>query len=174
MASPLYATKDELRLVLDSTDAGTGTAAQLSDDQLNLALQAAGSRISIYTGAVYTLPAPDAVHDLVLDLASWWATTYYLKQQDMGSAHPVVLRYTEAMKVLADIRDGKIEIDVTPGVPVAGGARIINGIPGIFTGADSNTIVDPGSGVLVADTPSDMLGGGLPWWEGWASGVESP
>jgi phage gp36-like protein len=174
MASPLYATISDLRLVLDSTDAGTGTGAQLSDAQLTLALQAAGSRISLYTGSVYTLPAPDAVHDLALDLGAWWATAYYLKQVDMGAAHPVVLRYTEAMNVLKDIRDGKIDIEITPGVPVAAGARIINGIPAIFTGADSNTTIDQGSGTLIPDTPSDMLGTRGPWWEGWASGVESP
>src|SRR6266568_3836761 len=58
MASPLYATIPDLRLVLDSTDAGTGTAAQLSDAQLTLALAAASTRVSTYTGTVFDSSTP--------------------------------------------------------------------------------------------------------------------
>ena len=52
MASPLYASLTDLRTVLGSTDSA-GTAAQLSDAQLTLALTAASTRVSTYTGTVW-------------------------------------------------------------------------------------------------------------------------
>lgn len=157
MASPLYATIPDLRLVLDGTDAGTGTAAQLSDAQLTLAIEAASTRVNIYTGTVWdssttALTPPDPLKDITLDLAAWWATTYYSKHKDMGAAHPVVLRYTEAMKVLDAIRKGEITISALAG---AATARVINPVPQIFTGADSNTYIGH-DGVLAADNPPDM------------------
>lgn len=178
MASPLYASVSDLRLVLDGTDAGFGTAAQLSDEQLTLALTAASTRVSTYTGTVWdsstsqAIP-PDLLHDLTLDLAAWWATRYYSKQKDMSANHPVVVGYTEAMKVLNDIRDGKIRPDVqVPGSVGAETGHVINGIPGIFTGADSNTFYDPGSQTIEADTPPDQFQPNL--FAGWLSGVEAP
>lgn len=173
MTSPLYATTADLRLVLDGTDAGSGTAAQLSDAQLTLAIEAASTRVSIYTGTVWdsstpALTPPDPLKDITLDLASWWATTYYSKHKDLGAQHPVVLRYTEAMKVLDAIRSGKIEITQAAG---AQGGRIINPIPRIFTGESSNTYVDH-TGTLQADTPADI--GRRDLLGDFATGVESP
>jgi hypothetical protein len=173
MTSPLYATIPDLRLVLDSTDAGTGTAAQLSDAQLTLAIEAASTRVSIYTGTVWdsstpALTPPDPLKDIALDLASWWATTYYSKSKEMGPNHPVVLRYTEAMKVLESIRKGEISISALAG---AMGAAVINPLPAIFTGADSNTYVGS-DGTLAADTPSEL--GRRDLFGDFASGVMSP
>ena len=165
MTTPvLYATISDLRLVLAGTDAGVGTAAQLSDEQLSLALREASSRVSTYFGAVYDSSTPDAVppplaEDVTLDLAVWFATTYYLKQKDMPPTSPVQLRYTEAVKVLEDIRSGRVLASVgTAGADIPGGetGHVINGIPAIFTDADSNTEYDPVAGVLVAAVPPDM------------------
>jgi hypothetical protein len=178
MASPLYATPSDLRLVLSSTDAGAGTAAQLNDAQLTLAIEAASTRISTYTGTVWdsSTPAsvpPDLIKDLALDLAAWWATTYYSKHKDMSAQHPVVLRYNEAKIVLEDIRAGRIRPDVQPAGSVGGETgRVINGIPSIFTGDDSNTFYDPATGTIEADTPADVFSSRLA--AGWLSGVESP
>jgi len=165
----LYASISDLRLVLDSTDAGVGTAAQLSDEQLNLALQAASDRVSVYTGDTYADPVPGIVHDLTLDLAAWWATTYYLKQKEMSPTSPVQLRYTEAVKVLTQVRQGLLTIDVAGAGPAAS-ARVINRIPNIFTGEDSNTDVDPATNTIYASTPSDMMNRrllGTVWLENW-------
>jgi phage gp36-like protein len=160
-AATLYASIDDLRLVLDSTDAGQGTAAQLSDEQLTLALEAATDRVALYAGTEFTDPVPGIIHDLTLDLGSWWATTYYLKQKEMGPNHPVVLRYTEAMKILEASRKGEISLtgagaDGVGGAPSAASANVINRIPNIFTGADSNTRVVGDQ--LIDDVPSDMVG----------------
>jgi hypothetical protein len=174
----LYATTGDLRLVLDGTDAGTGTAAQLSDAQLTLALTAASTRVSTYTGNVWDSSTPQAVppdliHDLTLDLAAWWATRFYSKHKDMSPNHPVVLGYTEALKVLDDIRAGRIRPDVqAPGGVGQETGHVVNPLPGIFTHADSNTYWDPGSGTIEADTPPDQWNPSL--FAGWESGVESP
>jgi hypothetical protein len=172
----LYASISDLRTVLDSTDAGTGTASQLTDVQLTLALQAGTNRVTTYAGEVYDPAAnpptmPGIIHDLTLDLAAWWATTYYLKQKDMGSNHPVVLRYTAAMEILTEVRKGLISLDATttPG-GAAASARVINRIPNIFDGDDSNTAVDPATGTLYAATPPDMMSRrmlGTVWLESW-------
>lgn len=169
----LYASIADLRLVLDSTDAGTGTAAQLSDEQLTLALQAASDRVSMFAGVIYDPSAvPGMAHDLTLDLASWWATAYYLKQKEMSPNSPVVLRYTEAMKVLTQVRQGLVDLDVPVLAPGQGagpsGGHVINRIPNIFTGDDSNTEVDGGQ--LYPSTPPDMMSRrllGTVWLEQW-------
>jgi phage gp36-like protein len=155
----LYASTAALKLVLDSTDAGTGTAAQLSDEQLIMALTAATDRVSLYANAEFTDPVPSLITSLTLDLAAWWATTYYLKQKEMPATSPVQLRYTEAQKVLEAARKGEVNLlgpgaDSTPDASGGTtGGKVINRIPAIFTGHDSNTIVV--AGVLTADTPAD-------------------
>ena len=177
----LYATISDLKLVLDSTDAGQGTAAQLSDEQLTLALTAATDRVTMYAGLYYDDPAtmPAQVISITLDLAAWWATTYYLKQKDMGPNNPVVLRYTEAKAVLEAIRKGEVDLSIpsasgAPGTGTAGGGKVINRIPAIFTGHDSNTVVV--NGVLFPDPTPDTPGlssprpGYMPYsyaWEDW-------
>ena len=174
-APVLYASISDLKLVLDSTDAGTGTAAQLSDEQLTMALAAATDRVTMYAGLYYDDPAqtPTMVGSITLDLAAWWATTYYLKQKEMPATSPVVLRYTEAKNVLEAIRKGEVDLNV-PNVSGAPGGtpssgKVINRIPAIFTGYDSNTIVV--NGVLVADVSPEVRGvrpGLLPYsGEGW-------
>lgn len=174
----LYATTSDLQQVLSGTDAGVGTAAQLSNEQLTLALTAASTRISTYTGNVWDSSTPQAVppdllHDLCLDLAAWWATRYYSKHKDMDPNHPVVLGYTEAMKVLDAIRAGTIRPDVqAPGGVGQETGHVNNPLPNIFTREDSNTYYDPGSGTIEADTPADQWNPSLA--AGWMSGVESP
>lgn len=179
----LYATTTDLRATLAGTDSGTGTAAALTDNQLTLALTSASNRISVFAGAVFdsSTPAavpPDIFHDLCLDLAAFIATTTYMKSKVIGPTHPVWLRYTEAQKLLDDVRDGKLRLDIyaagSTGQETA--ARIINRIPRIFTDANSNTRLDPVSGFLEPDTPYDMYrarsmwddlgGGGGPVYQG--------
>jgi hypothetical protein len=166
----LYASVSDLRKVLDSTDSGVGTPAQLSDDQLTLALYNASNRISVYTGVVWDSSAPQwnpppILHDLTLDLASFHAWRIYLKGKSIATDHPVFIAYQAATDMLNAVRDGKIKLD-----PQAGGgigaqdsALIINRIPPVFTGEDSNTRVGQG-GVLESDTPAGSWSpSGLGW-----------
>lgn len=160
--STLYADIADLRLVMDGTDAGTGTAAQLTDAQLTLALTAASNRVSVYAGNVFDSSTPQATppdifHDLTLDLAAFWATTTYLKNKALPADHPVRQKYNDAQTMLNSVRDGKLRLDVVaPGGVGQETGHVRNPLPPIFTGDDSNTTINPMTGVLQADVPSDM------------------
>lgn len=166
----LYASVTDLRNVMAGTDSGTGTAAQLTDAQLELALYAASNRVSVYAGNVYDGSTADAMpppilHDLTLDLGAFWAFKTYLKHKSIEPQHPVYLAYQNAMQVLKDVRSGTILLDPAPapGIGQETG-QVINRIPPIFTGNDSNTRVSPRTGYLEADVP---LGQWAPMGVGW-------
>jgi phage gp36-like protein len=155
----LYASVADLRNVMSGTDSGTGTAAQLTDAQLELALYSASNRVSVFAGNIFDSSVPQAdpppiLHDLTLDLACFWAWKTYLKGKAMPTDHPAYIAYTNAMQILRDVRDGKIDlgVGVAPGVGDQTGT-VINRIPRVFTGADSNTRVSPVTGTLEADSP---------------------
>lgn len=155
----LYASVADLRNVLSGTDSGTGTAAQLTDDQLTLALYSASNRVSVYAGNFYDSSVPQAdpppiLHDLALDLAAFWAAKTYMKFKVIEPTSPIFIAYTNAMQVLRDVRDGKVDLGpgVAPGIGDETGT-VINRIPPVFTGRDSNTRVSPETGVLEADSP---------------------
>lgn len=176
----LYASVDDLRLVMSGTDSGQGTGAQLTDAQLTLALYAASNRVSVYAGNVYDGSGPEAapppiLHDLTLDLAVFWATKTYLKYKAVENTSPVFTAYTNAMQILNAVRTGTILLDpaVAPGIGQETGT-VINRVPPIFTGNDSNTRVSPVTGTLEADVPfgqwsprgMDWDGAGGPIYQG--------
>lgn len=172
----LYATVADLRLVLDSTDSGQGTPAQLSDQQLTLALYNASNRVSVYSGTVWDSSAPQwapppFLHDITLDLAAFFAWKIYLKGRSIATDHPAFIAYQSAQDMLNAVRDGKIRLDPAPGGALgpADSTLIINRIPNIFTGEDSNTYVDQ-SGTLQADTPPNV-GARRGQWDGWGGPV---
>jgi hypothetical protein len=155
----LYATVTDLKDVLSGTDGGVGSPAELSTNQLTLALQAASSRVSVYFGTIMDgsnpqAQPPDIFHDLTLDLAMFFAWRTYLKGKAMPVDHPAYLAYQNADAILQDARNGKIRLD-----PAAAGGvdqeigLVINRIPRIFTGDNSNTRVDVLTGALEPDTP---------------------
>lgn len=154
----LYATVADLQDILSSTDSGIGTPAQLSTEQLTLCLYSASNRVSVYTGTIWDSSSPQwnpppILHDLTLDLAAFYAWRTYLKGKSIANDHPVFLGYQNATQMLNDVRDGKIDLDVQPAGNVGDeNALIINRIPPIFTGADSNTRVG-NTGFLEADVP---------------------
>ena len=169
----LYASVADLRNVMAGTDSGTGTADQLTDAQLTLALYAGSNRVSVYTGNIFDSSVPAAVpppilHDLALDLACFWATKTYLKSKSIELTHPIYIAYRDAMGILQDVRAGKVLLDpaVAPGIGSEVGT-VINRIPPIFTGNDSNTRLDPRTGTLEADVP---LGQWAPMGVDWADG----
>lgn len=170
----LYASVADLRTVMNGTDLGAGTAAQLSDAQLTLALYAASNRVSVYAGNVFDgstgqAQPPPILHDLTLDLAVFWAAKTYLKYKVVEPQSPIFIAYQNAMQMLNDVRNGKILLDpaVAPGIGQETGI-IINRVPRIFTGADSNTRRDPMTGELAADAPPDQW---APMAAGWGGPV---
>jgi phage gp36-like protein len=155
----LYASVDDLRQVMSGTDGGTGTATQLTDQQLELALHAGSNRVSVYAGNVYDGSTPQAnppaiLHDLTLDLAAFWAAKTYLKWKEVPQTSGVYIAYQNAMQILNDVRTGKILLDPAPAPGIGSEVGVvINRIPRVFTGHDSNTRLDPISGTLEADSP---------------------
>jgi phage gp36-like protein len=155
----LYASVADLKLALSGTDSGTGTAAQLTTEQLTLALYAASNRVSVYAGNVYdgSTPAatpPAILHDLTLDLACFWAAKTYMKSKAIEPQSPIYIAYQNAMQMLNDVRDGKILLDPAPAPGVGDEVGVvINRIPPVFTGRDSNTRIDSVTGTLEADSP---------------------
>ena len=169
----LYASVTDLRNVMAGTDSGSGTADQLTDAQLTLALYAASNRVSVYAGNLYDSSVPEAVppgilHDLTLDLACFWAAKTYLKWKTVEPTSPTFIAYQNAMSILADVRAGKVLLDpaVAPGIGSETG-QVINRIPPIFTGNDSNTRVSPRTGILEADVPLGQWSPrGVDWGDG--------
>lgn len=176
----LYASVADLRNVMAGTDSGTGTADQLTDAQLTLALYAASNRVSVFAGNVYDSSAPEAnppaiLHDLTLDLACFWALATYSKNKEVPATHPIYIKYKDASALLEAVRDGKILLDpvAAPGIGSEVGV-VINRIPPIFTGNDSNVRISPVTGILEADTPigqwtargTNWDGGASAWYEG--------
>lgn len=174
----LYASVADLRNVMSGTDSGTGTAAQLTDAQLELALYAASNRVSVYAGNLYDSSVPEAVpppvlHDLALDLACFWAYKTYLKSKEITATHPVYIAFMDAMQILRDVRAGVVLLDpvAAPGIGSECGV-LINRIPPIFTGRDSNVRIDVTTGTLEVDSPfwtprtGGLTGGGGSLYEG--------
>lgn len=180
MAVTLYAPISDLRSVLGGTDQGVGTPAELTDSQLTLALTAASTRISVSFGSIMDSSVPQAIppdifHDLALDLAVFFAWRTYLKGKAMPSDHAAFIAYQDANKILLAARTGTLRLD-----PAAAGGinsetgTVINRIPRIFSGHDSNTRVDQLTGILEADTPigqwtprgTDILPNGGPVYQG--------
>ena len=170
----LYASIEDLQNVMAGTDSGTGTAAQLTDAQLTLALYAASNRVSVYAGNSYDGSSPAAqppaiLHDLTLDLAAFWAWKTYMKSKAMEPTHPVYLAYLNAIGILQDVRAGKILLDPAPapGIAANESGTVINTIPRVFTGANSNTRFNPVTGTIEPDVP---LGEWAPMGMGWGTG----
>jgi phage gp36-like protein len=168
----LYASVADLRSVMSGTDGGAGTASQLTDAQLELALYAASNRVSVYAGNVYDSSTAEAeppaiLHDLTLDLACFWAAKTYAKYKAIEPTSPIYLAYVNAMQMLNAVRSGDILLDVSaaPGMGANEGGTVINRIPNVFTGANSNTRLDPRTGYLEPDVP---LGQWAPMGMNWA------
>jgi hypothetical protein len=167
---PLYAGLDDLKDMLSSTDSGVGTPAQLNDDQLTLCLYSASNRVSVYAGGLFDgstagATPPPIFHDITLDLAAFFAWRTYLKGKVMPAQHPVFIAYQSATQLLNDAREGKIVLDIgTAGnVGPGQGNMVINRIPPIFTGKDSNTRVGA-DGVLESDIPVGLWSPRLGDW----------
>ena len=131
----------------------------MTDAQLELALYSASNRVSVFAGNVYDSSTAEAkppaiLHDLTLDLARFWAAVTYLKWKEIPQSSPVFIAYQNAMTMLNAVRTGTILLDPAPapGIGQETGV-IINRIPPVFTGRDSNTRIDPMTGTLESDSP---------------------
>lgn len=92
---------------------GAGTAASLSDDVFDAAINRASARVDSYLGAVYTVPfsappnTPVMVVEIVLALAAYDVDLTFREVRDYQSEmNPVYLRYKDAMDLLSQLQKG--------------------------------------------------------------------
>lgn len=108
-----YTTRDVVRAALARTeDSYPGTAASLSDDEIDAAIIRAGGLIDSRLGIQYVVPftqvpLPVIVVRIAVALAAFDADQTFREVRDYSSdLNPVYLRYTEAMKLLDQLAKG--------------------------------------------------------------------
>lgn len=149
----LYCDAEEVRkLARGAGNDNKGTAAELSDDQILLAIEQASGVISSYVGTDYEVDqyndavvVPQLVKSLALDLSLYYATLMYRKGKSLDEFDPVYLRYRAAVAIFQDLISGKIQADPKkPGHAASVTSRVINTVPGVFTTRDSGTRISNG------------------------------
>ena len=168
MTAVMYCLPSDIRANVAGTDAGTGTCAQLGDDQLNAAITQASAKVSAYAGTSYVIDAadpvvvvPDLVRTCAIQLATFYATLTYRKGKDLSQFDPVLLSYNDAISTLKDIAAGRIDVDPgSPGDPVDRPGHVVQTIPRIFDWSDSGTMPDGRGGIEPAGAPGSRLADG--------------
>lgn len=110
-----YLSPDELRAVLspdaDSTD--TGSAASMSDTELQVAIDDAQDEVDARLAARVTTPIvtpPKIVVDVATDIAAWLATLTDRRGDPISPTDPVQLRYVRAQLNLERLVRGDIPL----------------------------------------------------------------
>jgi hypothetical protein len=150
-----------------STD-GEGTAAELSNEQLQIAIEQASGLVTVYAGTEYGVDAwnpsvtvPQLIWSLTLDISCYYATLMYRKGKSLDDFDPVYLRYQAARATFMDLTSGKIE--VSPGKPneaPGNQGRPINTVPSVFQPRDSGTRITSGRVGADEEYPSGPMGAG--------------
>jgi phage gp36-like protein len=105
-------------------------------DNIDKAIDYAGMLINANVGERYALPftaVPELVKSIAVDLATW--KLFYRKKKDK-LPEAVQKAYDNSMKLLGQIRDGKIGIGVTPAgskVEPEAGSMLTAGTKPLFT-----------------------------------------
>ena len=161
----MYCLPSDIRSNVAGTDDGTGTCAQLTDDQLNLAIAQAGAKVSAYVGSDFEVDAanpviivPPLVFTIAVQLATFYATLTYRKGKDLSQFDPVYLGYQDATKTLGDIVTGLIEVAPTaPADPVYAPGHVVNTVPKSFRYEDSGVVPDGRGGIMPEGAPGSSL-----------------
>jgi len=124
----LYTDPASVRVALAGslTDySATGTAASLSDTELNDAIREAQGVVDGYLSTRYETPITNGADNALLwgmtrDIAAYLATLTYRKNKDLTATDPVALRYQAAMAQLQALQQGVMALDFTPDAPLDG------------------------------------------------------
>lgn len=151
-----YATVEDVRDVLKGTQGDIpGTAADLTDLQLEEAIDNAENQVNSALGGRYDVPfspsqVPNIVHTITRDIACYLADlTYRMGREYLSEANPLRLRYQRAKEMLYAIRDGKSSIEDLPSGDdgkVGSPAYVENPYVGDLLGA--NHIFGQGPGII--------------------------
>lgn len=160
-----YCQPSDIRDNVAGTDSGTGTCAQLTDDQLAAAVAKASAKVSAYAGTAWmpdadtpSVVVPDLIFSTTVQLATFYATLVYRKNRPLVPGDPTLLGYTDAMLTLNAIIAGTIVVvPVPPGEAPVEGGHVINTLPRVFVHADSGTEPNGRGGIMAAGAPGSRL-----------------
>jgi hypothetical protein len=147
-----YATPSDIRETLAPDGNTTGTAAELSDEQLQRHLERGQELVDGMVGTVYPDDsAPMLLAGLVMALGSYYATLAYRKGKDLSQFDPVYLMYQDARQTLKDIKTG--DVNPTPEASAQETGPFVRSKPSVknpmgdvrlFTLRDSHLVVRTG------------------------------
>lgn len=145
--------------------AGARTAAELSDERLDAALDSAEGEVIGILSRDFTLPAQaeGVLVDIILGIAGYVATLEFFGSQPLEDRDPVVLRYQRAQALLKRIATGQLEVK---GIEPDAGASP-SGEPAIYQGAPAVNLTNeapaPTYGGMWQGETGGWHGGGLSW-----------
>ncbi|HEV2172918.1 MAG TPA: phage protein Gp36 family protein [Nitrospira sp.] len=107
-----YAAPSDIRDAVAPDGSVTGTCGELDDDQLQGYIQRSQDLVDGYTATpFFDWNVPNLIKDLVIQLATFYATLAYRKGKELNAMHPVYLGYQDAQRTLTGIKSGTIEFE---------------------------------------------------------------
>lgn len=126
----MYCVPDDVRNALvPEGDPFDNTAATMQDAQIGDAIATAQSIVEGYASTAYEDDVvPPLIRSLTIDLAAFYATAIYRKQQPFTNNEPILLRQQAAMQTLQDIAAGRVDpnVDVANPPEYAGSVVVEN------------------------------------------------
>lgn len=124
-----YTTPPAVRDAVAASTGGSndpGSAASLSDAQIQEAIDNAGAQVdgalAIKYGLPLAAPVPQLVVSLTTDIAAYLATLTWRRNRNTPALAPIQLRYDRAVALLAQLVAGTIELPIGESAPSAGSA----------------------------------------------------
>lgn len=170
-----YSTPALVRQALVPTSDGsqpqtpTNTAADLSDAQLQNAIDEADATIDGYLGGFYAVPVADNAQGVTPNPLPFWsrniaayvATLSYRGSQDFTDTDPISRRYKDTLAALQNVAAGKMKLQLpenTTGNSGEAAGQVFNPYVGdLWTPDDFN----------LSDAPNPGLNGTPFWWNRW-------
>lgn len=111
-----YATTADVRLIVArDPDKLRGSAATITEQQLQLCINMAQAEIDGRLRPRYVVPfedpVPELVHSLAIDVAAYHAGLTFYQEKDMQDTDPIVRRYKWACCILKDIASGFVVLN---------------------------------------------------------------
>jgi phage gp36-like protein len=132
-----YTDVDTVRLVLSSeTEETGGTAADLSDAQIQYEIDSAAAYIDSYLRVLYAVPfdvpgpVPEIIMTICTDMAALGADLNFRKSREYASQNmPIIIRYQKALQALENLKTGEQTLSSPRADTNVEGAIIIHQYP---------------------------------------------
>jgi len=143
----------------------TGTAADLSDDQLNAAISQGDNLIDSYIGGRYATPVADPPEGLIqwsATAGAYYATLTYRKGKDISDQDPVTRRFAILMQMLQRISTGSLTLplpgNTQPGANAGVGSPVNPYSGDLFDSSDFNLVPVNSAWPFYPDVPPPWPG----------------